>query len=62
MPDGNALPVPKENADLAMDAAQCIGCGACVATRMLRCFLHLQTGHRILPPRSNKKALVRNIG
>jgi succinate dehydrogenase / fumarate reductase iron-sulfur subunit len=23
--------VPKENADLAMDAAQCIGCGACVA-------------------------------
>jgi succinate dehydrogenase / fumarate reductase iron-sulfur subunit len=30
-PDGNAIPVPKKNADLAMDAAQCIGCGACVA-------------------------------
>jgi succinate dehydrogenase / fumarate reductase, iron-sulfur subunit len=30
-PDGNALPVPKENADMAMDAAACIGCGACVA-------------------------------
>jgi succinate dehydrogenase / fumarate reductase iron-sulfur subunit len=30
-PDGNALPVPKTDADLAMDAAQCIGCGACVA-------------------------------
>jgi succinate dehydrogenase / fumarate reductase iron-sulfur subunit len=30
-PDGNALPVPKEDADLAMDAAACIGCGACVA-------------------------------
>jgi succinate dehydrogenase / fumarate reductase iron-sulfur subunit len=29
--DANALPVPKECADLAMDAAQCIGCGACVA-------------------------------
>ncbi|MBK8014057.1 MAG: succinate dehydrogenase/fumarate reductase iron-sulfur subunit [Deltaproteobacteria bacterium] len=29
--DANALPVPKVNADLAMDAAQCIGCGACVA-------------------------------
>jgi len=29
--DANAIPVPKENADLAMDAAQCIGCGACVA-------------------------------
>ena len=30
-PDANALPVPKKEADLAMDAAQCIGCGACVA-------------------------------
>jgi len=30
-PDGNAVPVPKKIADLAMDAAQCIGCGACVA-------------------------------
>src|SRR5689334_8356113 len=31
-PDGNTLPVPKKNADLAMDAAACIGCGACVAS------------------------------
>jgi succinate dehydrogenase / fumarate reductase iron-sulfur subunit len=30
-PDGNAIPVPKEDADRAMDAAACIGCGACVA-------------------------------
>src|SRR5713226_1775336 len=30
-PDGNAIPVPKQNAELAMDAAACIGCGACVA-------------------------------
>ncbi len=30
-PDANAIPVSKEIADLAMDAAQCIGCGACVA-------------------------------
>jgi len=29
--DANAIPVPKDAADLAMDAAQCIGCGACVA-------------------------------
>lgn len=29
--DANAIPIPKENADLAMDAATCIGCGACVA-------------------------------
>ena len=31
VPDGNALPIPKDDADLAMDAASCIGCGACVA-------------------------------
>ncbi|MCS1407593.1 MAG: Fumarate reductase iron-sulfur subunit [Verrucomicrobia subdivision 3 bacterium] len=30
-PDANTFPVPKSNADKAMDAAQCIGCGACVA-------------------------------
>ncbi len=30
-PDGNTILVPKKNADLAMDAAACIGCGACVA-------------------------------
>jgi len=30
-PDGNAIPVPKVASDLAMDAAACIGCGACVA-------------------------------
>ncbi|MBO5664280.1 MAG: 4Fe-4S dicluster domain-containing protein, partial [Bacteroidales bacterium] len=31
MPDANAIPIPKTKADLAMDAASCIGCGACVA-------------------------------
>ncbi len=31
VPDANAIPIRKENADLAMDAAACIGCGACVA-------------------------------
>ncbi len=31
VPDGNAIPIPKQDADLAMDAASCIGCGACVA-------------------------------
>jgi succinate dehydrogenase / fumarate reductase iron-sulfur subunit len=30
-PDANALPIPKVDSDMAMDAAQCIGCGACVA-------------------------------
>ena len=30
--DANALPIRKDNADKAFDAATCIGCGACVAT------------------------------
>jgi succinate dehydrogenase / fumarate reductase iron-sulfur subunit len=30
-PEANIIPVPKETADLAFDAATCIGCGACVA-------------------------------
>ena len=30
--DANAIPIPKADADEAMDAAECIGCGACVAT------------------------------
>lgn len=31
VPDANSIPVPKRFADMAMDAAECIGCGACVA-------------------------------
>jgi len=31
VPDANAIPIKRENAELAMDAAACIGCGACVA-------------------------------
>ncbi len=30
--DANAIPIPKQDADDAFDAATCIGCGACVAT------------------------------
>jgi succinate dehydrogenase / fumarate reductase iron-sulfur subunit len=30
-PEANSIPVPKKNADRSMDAAACIGCGACVA-------------------------------
>ena len=31
-PDANNIPIPKKDADLAFDAAACIGCGACVAS------------------------------
>jgi len=30
-PDGNAIPIPKDIAEVSMDSAACIGCGACVA-------------------------------
>ncbi len=51
--DANAIPVPKDGADLAMDAAQCIGCGACVAacknaSAML--FVSAKVGHLGLLP------------
>jgi succinate dehydrogenase / fumarate reductase iron-sulfur subunit len=32
IPDGNAIPIGYDDAEAAMDAASCIGCGACVAT------------------------------
>jgi succinate dehydrogenase / fumarate reductase iron-sulfur subunit len=52
-PEANALPVPKPDSDLAMDAAQCIGCGACVAacknaSAML--FVSAKVGHLGLLP------------
>ena len=47
-PDGNTLPIPKVASERAMDAAECIGCGACVAacpnaSAML--FLSAKVGH-----------------
>jgi succinate dehydrogenase / fumarate reductase iron-sulfur subunit len=63
-PDGNAIPVPKSDADQAMDAAQCIGCGACVAacpnaSAML--FTSAKAGHLgVLPqgqPERTRRAL-----
>lgn len=55
-PDGNAILIPKPAADLAMDAAACIGCGACVAAcpnasaalftgAKITHFAHLPQGH-----------------
>ncbi len=58
-PDGNSVPVSKVNADLAMDAAQCIGCGACVAacknaSAML--FVAAKVGHLGLLPQGEAEA------
>jgi succinate dehydrogenase / fumarate reductase iron-sulfur subunit len=59
VPDGNAIPVPKLDSDLAMDAAQCIGCGACVAacknaSAML--FVSAKVSHLALLPQGKVEA------
>jgi succinate dehydrogenase / fumarate reductase iron-sulfur subunit len=65
-PDGNALPVPKTNAERAMDAAACIGCGACVAacknaSAML--FTAAKVSHLALLPQGDpeRRQRVRNM-
>jgi succinate dehydrogenase / fumarate reductase iron-sulfur subunit len=57
-PDANALPIPKTIADLAMDAAACIGCGACAAacpnsSAML--FVSAKAGHLGLLPQGKSE-------
>lgn len=64
--DGNCIPVPKNNADLAFDAAACIGCGACVAacknaSAML--FVSAKVSHLALLPQGavEKERRVKNM-
>jgi succinate dehydrogenase / fumarate reductase iron-sulfur subunit len=61
-PDANSLPVPKENADKAFNAAACIGCGACVAacpnaSAML--FIGAKVSHLALLPQGRPEAALR---
>jgi succinate dehydrogenase / fumarate reductase, iron-sulfur subunit len=65
-PEANSLPVRKENADLAMDAAACIGCGACVAScpnASAMLFTSAKIGHLNLLPQGAPEAQdrVRNM-
>ena len=58
-PDANSIPVPKKFADLSMDAAACIGCGACVAacknaSAML--FVGAKVSHLTLLPQGKVEA------
>ena len=64
-PDANAIPVPKDDADLAMDAAACIGCGACVAacpnaSAML--FVAAKASHLNLLPQGQPERIRRVAG
>lgn len=64
VPDGNAIPVPKQASDEAMDAAACIGCGACVAacpnsSAML--FVAAKVSHLALLPQGEPERKTRAI-
>src|SRR5216110_1817317 len=57
-PDGNAIPVPKEIADVAMDSAACIGCGACVAAcknASAHLFMSAKISHLALLPQGQQE-------
>jgi len=64
-PDGNAIPVPKDDQESAMDAAACIGCGACVAacknaSAML--FVSAKVSHLALLPQGRVEREARVLG
>jgi succinate dehydrogenase / fumarate reductase iron-sulfur subunit len=58
-PDGNAILIPQETAELAMDAAACIGCGACVAAcpnAAVMLFVGAKVSHLALLPQGRPEA------
>ena len=62
--DANAILVPKENADLAFDAATCIGCGACVAAcpnASASLFTAAKVGHLGLLPQGQPERWTRVV-
>jgi succinate dehydrogenase / fumarate reductase iron-sulfur subunit len=63
-PDGNALPVAKDLAERAMDAAACIGCGACVAAcknASAVLFVGAKVSHLALLPQGHPERLRRVV-
>jgi len=63
-PDANAAPVPQETAELAMDAAACIGCGACVAScpnASAMLFVGAKVSHLTLLPQGKPEAARRAL-
>ncbi|MDD5571072.1 MAG: succinate dehydrogenase/fumarate reductase iron-sulfur subunit [Bacteroidales bacterium] len=58
-PDANSIPVSKHNSDLSMDAAACIGCGACVAScknASVMLFAAAKVSHLALLPQGKVEA------
>ncbi len=63
-PDANAIPVPREAAENAMDAAACIGCGACVAScpnASAMLFTGAKVSHLALLPQGRPEAAKRAL-
>jgi succinate dehydrogenase / fumarate reductase iron-sulfur subunit len=63
-PEANSLPVPKESADLAMDAAACIGCGACIAAcpnAAAMLFVSAKVSHLAVLPQGRPEAARRAL-
>jgi succinate dehydrogenase / fumarate reductase, iron-sulfur subunit len=63
-PDGNAIPVPKVAADMAMDSAACIGCGACVAAcknASAHLFMSAKISHLALLPQGQVERTARVV-
>lgn len=63
--DANSMPIRKENSDLAMDAAACIGCGACVAAcpnASASLFTSAKLSHLNLLPQGRVEAAERALG
>jgi succinate dehydrogenase / fumarate reductase iron-sulfur subunit len=63
-PDGNAIPISKESCEEAMDAAQCIGCGACVAAcpnAAAALFTGAKIAHLALLPQGQPERYMRAI-
>ncbi len=63
-PDANSLPIAKDNAELAFLAAQCIGCGACVAScknASASLFVSAKVSHLALLPQGDPERKKRVI-
>jgi len=63
-PDANAIPIPQDKSTLAMDAAACIGCGACVAScpnASAMLFISAKVSHLALLPQGKPEASQRAI-
>ena len=63
--DANLVPIPKDTADLSMDAAACIGCGACVAAcpnGAAQLFASAKLAHLNLLPQGQAERAYRTLG